>query len=315
MTENQSQQEEKKGLSWWIILIACILFPIGYFIGLILAFRKMSAEKSNMLCNGKWGIGLGTGIFLVGLLFILVSLSDKEMVAISGPIFSVMPFAVMFCLPAVFLIFRGMTCKKLGTAFLLYAPFVSNAVTAECSLDTIAAACGRDYQTVCNEIEQLIKAGLLKDSYIDRQTRCLVSPIAGSGTQYVKNQATIHNQKEEEKNDMEKTIIAVKCPNCGGMNNVCEGEPQPCEYCGAVLTYGSGQPKSQLSGQSGNGNQFSKTIKYTKTEEFTQSNESGQTTKTTKTTQSEDIEQADQLMDEFGKLMDNMHNIMGKFSR
>ena len=232
MAENQYFAElgikDDRGLPWWLILIACFFFPIGYAIGLVVAFRKLGREKYDMVRNGKWGIGLGIGVFLVGLFFISLVITDEQVVKASGVMAGIIPFAVIFCLPGGRLMAQGTKYRKLGESLRLYAPFIINNQTGECSLDTMAAACNQSYETVCGQLEQLIKAGLLPNWFLNRQTHQLISSMA-----IAKERTT---QKQRQETDGKKAVIALKCPNCGGVNNVREGESQPCEYCGTVLT-------------------------------------------------------------------------------
>jgi hypothetical protein len=118
--------------------------------------------------------------------------------------------------------------KSLGLMYEHYLPVISNSATG--SLDEIAEAIGETYDVTVENVQKLIDAEVFENSYIDKTRRCLISPVVSSR---YKTSNTAAN-RSFEKVTVPK-VKAVKCPNCGGVNNITEGAENICDFCGSPL--------------------------------------------------------------------------------
>lgn len=87
------------------------------------------------------------------------------------------------------------------------------------SLEKLASSMGFQYEKVESEMDMLIKAGLVKNAYIDKQKRVLVLPDRGL---YDKTPATV--------------LVAAKCECCSGTTEIPEGTVGTCQFCGSPVS-------------------------------------------------------------------------------
>lgn len=209
--------------SWFGVYLALFFFfPLGIWLSL----SRLHREKDRYLPNGKRVSVIGWVFFAIGAVYygLFQSMAAEGYTDLDAGI----NFFGWMAIGGLALVFHGRKYKKIGENQLLYYPILLN--SKDGSLDAIAATVGKDYDTVCKDIQQLIDKDLLADGIIHHDGRQLVCHALGIGI------ASAFAGKEKPAMSRKAMIEKeVKCPNCGGITNVQGLEDCPCDYCGTML--------------------------------------------------------------------------------
>lgn len=213
----------KKSFSWGtIILMFIFFFPVGIW----MLVRKMNDEKHNYLKNGKSLKTFGWVLFGIGIFYLIMGLtgefSTEEISSVVGMVIFTM---ILFCGGGFFMLYKGKQFINRGTKFSRYLAIINN--RNDNSIDNIAAAYPTTYDNAVNEIQQMIDAQYILNSYIDLNKRELVM----QNNNYATNNA-IYNHPEKAVAAKPRT---VKCADCGATNSIIVGQSEECEYCGSPL--------------------------------------------------------------------------------
>lgn len=227
----------KQGAPWNIIVLLLILF---FPAGIVLMLTKLYTDKTNIFSNAERTTTVGWIFVGLGVIFWLMHLAGGFKAVDGRNIDSQILTVIIFCSGiGLAIIFNARKYRKIGLMYQKYLPVLSASTTG--SLDDIAVSVGEAYDVTSANIQKLIDMGVLKNSYIDKSSRCLISPLVGSmvkqtsnktvseANNYYSQQTTTAEQKSKPK------VKTIKCPNCGGVNNVTEGSSKLCEFCDSVL--------------------------------------------------------------------------------
>lgn len=225
----------KQGASWTVIILCLIFF---FYAGIPLMLMKLHRDKANMLTNAKRTAVVGWIIFGLGVIYLIAGVTGGLAADDTGSIvFGVVVMVALCCGGGYAIVRNAKKYKKLGLTYERYLPVVSGSPNG--SLDDIAEVLGETYDTTSENVQKLIDAGMFENSYIDKTRRCLVSPAVSSTfrpqSDYPAVEANYNRQHQNRA--IPKKIKTVKCPNCGGVNNVTEGAENLCDFCGSPFEF------------------------------------------------------------------------------
>ena len=203
--------------SWPVIILALIFFwPLGLF----LIIKRASVDKKTAMGSGKLIKGLGIASCCMAALGFLVSVTDGFDGTDVGLI-------IFFAAAGAALLYLANKIKKEADSVKQYLNIIVNG--GERQLDSIAAATGKQYDVVKNDVQKMIDKGFLKNAYINENTREVVLPSV------VPTNANA-NVDQFSSGAAPATVQTrvVACPCCGA-NNTISGALGECEYCGTPL--------------------------------------------------------------------------------
>ncbi len=203
--------------SWPVIILALIFFwPLGLF----LIIKRASVDKKTAMGSGKLIKGLGIASCCMAALGFLVSVTDGFDGTDVGLI-------IFFAAAGAALLYLANRIKKEADSVKQYLNIIVNG--GERQLDSIAAATGKQYDVVKNDVQKMIDKGFLKNAYINENTREVVLPSATP----TNANANVGQFTSGAASATVQTRV-VACPCCGA-NNTISGALGECEYCGTPL--------------------------------------------------------------------------------
>lgn len=96
-------------------------------------------------------------------------------------------------------------------------------------IDPLVKQIERSYETITQELNEMIAEGLFPGAYVDHASRSFVRSFAA--------EAEVSGEALSQVQPVEKKIeaVLVECPNCGARKTLVS-EQAPCDYCGSLLT-------------------------------------------------------------------------------
>lgn len=236
MTEPRKQPEveiprpPKKGMPWFVIALAYILF---FPVGICLMVIKLLKDSGNMIGNGKCAKRIGKIFIALSVIYTLLFSFGEVQITKEQYADIMLMIAVLFIIGILHLLY-GKKYMKMGEDYEKYVAAIKHNRSG--SLDLLAQNTGDSYETVCSKLQKMINMQLFPDSYIDNSARRLISPIfegqACEESCFTSAQTKSNTKRNSEKPEGPRT---VKCPNCGGVNTITGTEGNECEYCGSPL--------------------------------------------------------------------------------
>lgn len=226
----KNRKKVQKGAPWGVIILLTF-----FYIGIPLMLSKLHKDKENTLANAKKTIIVGRIIFAMGLVYAFMGFTGTMIIEDgsneNGK--AALMVALFFIVVGCAIIIHANKYKKLGLKYERYIPVISGSPTG--SLDDMAAVIGEAFDDTSQNIQNLIDAGLLENSYIDQTRRILVSSVVGSmcRTQTVQTSSDVNYDQQTRAAKSE--VKTVKCPNCGGVNNIVNGAENICDFCGSPI--------------------------------------------------------------------------------
>lgn len=206
--------ENKKSMSWAIVILVLIFFwPVGVY----LLYRKVTGDRASALKNSK--ILRNVGFVFLGFAIIYIFM------VISGQMDDAWTAAAFFGIGGGVLVYAAKRLKMTGEKFKKYINIVIN--NNQTSIDNIAAAIPISYDKAAKDLQEMINKGYFSNAYIDVSNREIILPS------YIKQQSE-RNGSLKNNNEQAK-VKSVICKNCGGNNEVIEGQVCECEYCGSPI--------------------------------------------------------------------------------
>ena len=195
---------ENKNYSWPLIIALLFLF---WPIGLYLLYKKAGSDKKTALTASKI-------LKLLGNLFIIAGI------------------VTLIVVVGIFYIILGVLLKKFAKKLLVSAENVKKYLAIVVNgnvrqLDSIAAAVGKPYDKVKEDLQKMIDDGYFKNAYIDESMREIVLAQPAMATAAAAAGASFGG-------GVGVTTRIVSCPCCGA-NNTVTGASGECEYCGSPL--------------------------------------------------------------------------------
>lgn len=207
--------ENKKSMSWGIVILVLIFFwPVGVY----LLYRKLTSDRAAALKNSK--ILRNVGFVFLGFAVIYIFMG------ISGQMDDAWTAAIFFGGGGAVLVYAAKRLKMTGEKFKKYINIVIN--NSETSIDNIAAAIPISYDKAAKDLQEMIDKGYFPSAYIDASNREIILP--GHIKQKSERNKSVNNNNQQAK------VKSVVCKNCGGNNEVIEGEVCECEYCGSPIS-------------------------------------------------------------------------------
>lgn len=186
--------------SWPVIIALLILFwPVGIY----LLYKKAQSDKKTALTASK-------------------------ILKILGNVFIVVGIVTLIIVVGIFYLILGIVLKKFAKKLLASAENVKKYLAIVVNgnvrqLDSIAAAVGKPYDKVKEDLQKMIDNGYFKNAYIDESMREIVLA-----------QPTMAMAGASFSSGVGVTTRVVTCPCCGA-NNTVVGATGECEYCGSPL--------------------------------------------------------------------------------
>lgn len=182
-----------------VIVIAFLVFwPIGIY----LLISRNTATKQGMFAGG---LNFKQSATIAAILFAmaLFCLFDSDIRSVS----------IIYIIGAVALLFYGKNNEKKIARYRKYIELVVNNNIS--GIDTIANACGINYDTCRNELATLISKGVFKNAVINDTLHTI---------NISKNAVSPNSQ-----------VIMVTCSGCGASISLAKGTTCECDYCGNTL--------------------------------------------------------------------------------
>lgn len=206
--------ENKKSMSWAIVILVLIFFwPVGVY----LLYRKVTGDRASALKNSK--ILRNVGFVFLGFAIIYIFM------VISGQMDDAWTAAAFFGIGGGVLVYAAKRLKMTGEKFKKYINIVIN--NNQTSIDNIAAAIPISYDKAAKDLQEMINKGYFSNAYIDVSNREIILP--SHMKQQSERNGSLKNNNEQAK------VKSVICKNCGGNNEVIEGQACECEYCGSPI--------------------------------------------------------------------------------
>lgn len=121
-----------------------------------------------------------------------------------------------------FLIAQGVQWRILLKDYRSYMTLLSNDSSG--SIANLASATNSSSKSVKENLEMMIKKGLLENAAINEQAGCIVL-AAPTGNPVIKGASPAETRE----------TVTVECQGCGASNEVVKGAGAQCEHCGAPL--------------------------------------------------------------------------------
>lgn len=210
-----SENEKIKGIySWPIIIIAfCFFWPVG----VALLIGRVSRDKKAAMSVGRIVNGIAIASYVIAALGLAVCLGE----GFAGEDIGMILF---FGIAGVVLQRVAKKIKNDAENVKKYLSIIVNG--KETRIDNIAAATGKSYTVVKEDIEKMINKGYLKGAYINELTGEIVLPNREEASNVVNNSA-------KGKTTIQTRVITCKC--CGAQNTISSAVGE-CEYCGSPLS-------------------------------------------------------------------------------
>lgn len=220
-----------KGASWAVIIILLIFFC---YVGIPLMLSKLHKDTENMLFNAKRTITVGWIFFAIGCMYLFLGLTGLLEPDDGSNFTGYLVFiVVLLCGGGYAIVRHAKKYRNWGLMYERYLPVLSGLPTG--SLDELAETVGETYDVTSKNIQNLIDIGLLENSYIDKTRRSLVSPVVSSTYRPKQSSDEAEVKNTQQAKPRASKVHTIKCPNCGGVNNVTEGAVNICDYCGTAL--------------------------------------------------------------------------------
>ena len=227
----KNANKAKQGASWGAIVLLLVFF---FYIGIPVMLNKLHKDKENMLANAKKTTTVGKVFFGIGCLYVLMGLTGSLTAEDGSSVLGmIIVMVALFCGGGFAIIRHAKKYKNLGLLYERYRPVISG--SPDGSLDDMAEVLCETFDETTQNIQSLIGASLLEDSYIDRARRILVSPLVASMHMSRPLHISISTNYPGKTKSATPEIRTIKCPNCGGVNNIAEGAANVCDFCGSPL--------------------------------------------------------------------------------
>lgn len=206
--------DNKKRNIFWIVMLV-IFCPFWMIILPIWLLRRLHADPERFGKNSTDVTVYGWVLIAVAAIYLVAGITGSlEAESTSDVIFGVILVLVLFGGCGWLLVRHGRKYCELGKLREMHLPVIAH--SPDGNMDKMGISIGLPYDTVKQQLQQLIRCKALPDSYIDEARHCLVSPLVGTCAPRVERRA-------------------VQCPHCGGTSQIIAGGKNLCEYCDSEL--------------------------------------------------------------------------------
>jgi len=205
------ETEQKQLAMGWIIFWLILFWPVG----LVLLIKRQKTDKSAKIKSYK-GILITSYVLMgLGIIYLFMGLTG------AGD-------ALLACLVygggGVFIFLYARKAQQRSENYRKYINIIIN--QNQTSIDSISSAVGHQYDSVVNDLQNLVNDGYLPGAYIDVSQRKV---ILGEMTKQWGSQLVA------PKNPVNVQSTVVTCSGCSANNQVIVGQANVCEYCGTFL--------------------------------------------------------------------------------
>ena len=228
MYSNYDSSHEEVWCSWPVILLALyFFFPIGIY----LIVRKSRLHRRNIFTIGHKTLASGISLMIFGFIFyipkLVLLLAEKNFTDIenvdelrlmveSNAYATILNYGLFFVILGIVVILISIWQKRKASRYQSYISLVVNREIED--LDKIASKMNFNKDTVIKDLQTMINRRYLENYELDiDENRIYDVPK--------------EKRRREEK---DKNIRNIKCPNCGA-NNLLVEKYGKCEYCDSYI--------------------------------------------------------------------------------
>lgn len=213
-------------------LIATVLWTIFFFpVGFYYIYKRCTCNKLDASNNSKRLKTFAYILMVIGFIYFFMGMSGgmtTEGETVDTSIFF-MALIIFGGLGIIFML-KAIKLGKPGKRYLLYKSIIASG--QEANISSIAQMVSEEPEKVEREIQELIDEGYFTGVFIDFNTKEIMS----NQRQQMDQRIVINVVPPTALTEMKPKIKTIKCPNCGGNNQVIDGQTCECEFCGAPLS-------------------------------------------------------------------------------
>lgn len=212
-------------------LIATVIWTILFFpVGLYFIYRRCTFNKLDPAGNSKKLRTFSNVLIALGVMYLLMG--AWGIYAIDGLQPSPWVTAVVFFGGlGVLLLFKAIKLDKIGRRYIQYRNIIGSGQDA--NINSIARMVYEKPDVVEAEIQELISDGCFPEVYIDFETKEIMYKTSEP---IIQQDITVNDMMQSAPKEMQPKARTIKCPSCGGINRVIDGEACECEFCSTPLS-------------------------------------------------------------------------------
>ncbi|GGD90116.1 hypothetical protein [Paenibacillus nasutitermitis] len=226
----------------FILVLAFFFFPVAYLLVLVRFMRHR--HKSYMRARDYKVAGFAILLSTPMVTALIATAPDSEPDANGG---GPLPFFFLMFVAILLLILSRASRLKIERIFEKYKQLII--VQRVTGIDQIAQAVGVHTEKVLNDLQYMVRAGLLPFAYIDRANRQVtmqrvqepwdnppIPPTPQNGQWGDQPFPPVPGgQQGAPSNPAPRSPVSVNCTGCGAASTILPGENKYCEFCGNVL--------------------------------------------------------------------------------
>ena len=211
-------------------LIATVIWTIFFFpVGLYFIYRRCTYNKIDPAGNCRKLKTFSNVMLAFGLLYFLVAI--LEPVTTDDGKFPMFIIVFFFWGLGVLLLFKAIKLSRVGKRYILYRHIIKSGQAAD--INSIARMVSGKPEVVEAEIQELIDEGCFPGVFINFGTKEIIYKTGQPMNQQAVN---INNMVQSTPKEIQPKARTIKCPSCGGINRVVDGETCECEFCSTPLS-------------------------------------------------------------------------------
>ena len=224
MEQTQSIRNNGKIGFWYTLPVIVLLILFFWPVGIYCYKKRMNMGVTAAASAANVGITFGILNLLMGLLMVTTESGDRSLD---------IGTSLYFLIPGLFLFLTGINAKRFKANFVKYERWIEQEGLT--SIDGLASVVGKPYEKTRSDLQKMIKKGVIRDAFIDDDTRELVFV----GTAEAEEEKTAPTVRVSSKGRIvpQEEAKNIRCASCGANNKVILGRKVECEYCGTVLRY------------------------------------------------------------------------------
>ena len=224
MEQTRSTHNNGKIGFWYTLPVIVLLILFFWPVGIYCYKKRMNMGVTAAASAANVGITFGILNLLMGLLMVTTESGDRSLD---------IGTSLYFLIPGLFLFLTGINAKRFKANFVKYERWIEQEGLT--SIDGLASVVGKPYEKTRSDLQKMIKKGVIRDAFIDDDTRELVFV----GTAEAEEEKTAPTVRVSSKGRIvpQEEAKNIRCASCGANNKVILGRKVECEYCGTVLRY------------------------------------------------------------------------------
>lgn len=204
-------------LSWPVLLFVFVLF---FPLGIALIYARFRADKLHYPQNAYivqiWGVVLLC--FAAIYTFVWLAGNFKTKSGTPPSFASVFTILLVMASGGVWLLCLARNMRRKGNRFAAYPSLIYKQNRTE--WETLSAVLDTPVKTVLADLQEMLRAGLLPDVFLDMQTREIC-------------RADVQIDVATKRTSLQTLV----CPCCGAVNTIAAEGTAACEYCGSSISF------------------------------------------------------------------------------